>query len=169
MFGLWFPGVSGRSDRPHCHHDQMLVHKPVWWWYWKKLLSGGLISVCWRLAEILRQHPLCPCAQEIQPHTHVCLPYTEINLVSVICWHLNKVFQLILQSPTMGRWYLPTAWVSCSSFPAGLRVLTFHVPEMFSLPLIFLIFGTVWHTCHLRTVSNSRHRHCYPGLPPIWY
>ena len=28
-FVLWFPEVSGRSDRPHYHHDQMLVHKPV--------------------------------------------------------------------------------------------------------------------------------------------
>ena len=27
---------------------------------------------CWRLAGILRQHPLRPCAQEIQPNTHVC-------------------------------------------------------------------------------------------------
>ena len=43
----------------------------------------------------------------------------------------------------MFQWYLLIAWVSCSSFPAGLRVLTFHVPTaMFSLPLIFLIFGT---------------------------
>ena len=54
-----------------------------------------------------------------------------------------KFFQRISQSPTVFQWYLLIAWVSCSSFPAGLRVLTFHVPTaMFSLPLIFLIFGT---------------------------
>ena len=23
VFGLWFPGVAAR---PHCHHDQLLVH-----------------------------------------------------------------------------------------------------------------------------------------------
>ena len=54
-----------------------------------------------------------------------------------------KFFQRISQSPTMFQWYLLIAWVSCSSFPAGLRVLTFNVPTaMFSLPLIFMIFGT---------------------------
>ena len=31
VFGLWFPGVAGRSGRPHCHHDQMLMHKAVRW------------------------------------------------------------------------------------------------------------------------------------------
>ena len=41
----------------------------------------------------------------------------------------------------MFQWYLSISWVSSSSFPANLRVLTFQVPiEMFSLPLIFLTF-----------------------------
>ena len=144
VFGLWFPGVSGRSDRPHCHHDQMLVHKPAWWWYWKELLSGGLISVCWRLAGILRQHPLRPCAQEIQPHNHVCpLLHWNTPCIRHLLTSHQSFFQRISQSPTMFQWYLLIAWVSCSNFPAGLRVLTFHVPTaMFSLPLIFLIFGT---------------------------
>ena len=29
VFGLWLPGVAGRSDQPHCHHVQMLMHKSV--------------------------------------------------------------------------------------------------------------------------------------------
>ena len=38
----------------------------------------------------------------------------------------------------------------CSSFPAGLSVLTFHLPtEMLSLPLIFFNVGTPVASCHL--------------------
>ena len=66
---------------------------------------------------------------------------TEINLVSIICWHLTIVFPAHLAGPNMFQWYLLIAWVSSSSFPADLRVLTSHVPtEMLSLPLIFFIF-----------------------------
>ena len=43
----------------------------------------------------------------------------------------------------MCQWYLSILWISCSSLPADIRVLTFQVPiEMFSLPLIFLTFET---------------------------
>ena len=68
---------------------------------------------------------------------------TEIHLVSVICWHLTKVFPAHLAEPH----YVPMIPAHCMSqlfkFPSYLRVLTFHVlTAMFSLPLIVLIFGT---------------------------
>ena len=143
VFGLWFPGASGRSDRPHCHHDQMLVHKPVWWWYWKELLSGGLIISLLETGWHPKTAPTTSlCTRNPTPYS--CLPSSPLKYTLCPSSDISpKYFQCISQSSTMFQWYLLIAWVSCSIFPAGLRVLTFHVPTaMFSLPLIFLIFGT---------------------------
>ena len=152
VFGLWFSGVAGRSGRPHCHHDQLLVHKPVWWWYWKDLLSGGLISVCWRLADILRQHPLRPCAQEIQPHTHVC---------PLLHWNKPCVRHLLTshQSFSSASRRAPL----CSSDTCSLQesaVQVSHLASEFShsmfqqrcSPYLKFSWSLVhqWHTCHLR-------------------
>ena len=63
---------------------------------------------------------------------------TEINVVSVICCHLTKVFPAHLAEPHCST-------DTCLLHKSAVQVsqLTFHVPaEIFSLPLIYLIFGT---------------------------
>ena len=68
---------------------------------------------------------------------------TEINLVSIICWHLTKIFPVQLAEPHN----VPVIPAHCMSqlfkFPSWPK--SSHIPcstEMFSVPLIFLIFGT---------------------------
>ena len=166
MFGLWFPGVSGRSDRPHCHHDQMVVHKPVWWGYWIELLSGGLVSVCWRLAGILRQHLV---HKKSNPVLMFALFSTEIHPESVICWHLTKVFPAHLAEPH----YVPVIPAHCMSqlfkFPSWPQ--SFNIPCSNSDVLPTSNVLDLWYTSGILVtyvpVSNSRRGHCYPGLRPI--
>ena len=143
----------------------MLVHIPVWWWYWKELLSGGLISVCWRLAAILRQHSLRPHAQESNPILMSVLFSTEINLVSVICWHLTKVFPAHLAEPhyvpvipahCMGQLFKFSSWSQSSRIQCSSRDV---LPTSYFLDL--------WYTRGILVtyvpVSNSRSTWCIWG------
>ena len=60
---------------------------------------------------------------------------TEINLKSVICWQLTKDFSSAFRRIPLCSSDTYPSMSQLFNFPAGFRVLTFHLPtEMFLLP-----------------------------------
>ena len=83
------------------------------------------------------------CTKKSNPILMSVLFSTEINLVSITCWHLTKVFQRIPLSPPMFHWYLLNALVSKLSLKLILLKITkLFFPEPRGIITVFwLKFG----------------------------